>query len=257
MSSHHLQHQTNMDLILLFVSFISGILTVLAPCVLPLLPVIIGGSFGETTSKFRPYIITISLAASLTIFTLLLKVSTALLSIDPFVWKVVSGGLVILFGFSYLFPDLWSQFTVRLGLNSNSDKLLEKASEKQGILQPILIGASLGPVFASCSPTYTLILATVLPVSFWSGLIYIIVYALGLSVIMLAISLLGKRLVQKLKVLANPNGLFRKVLGLIFLIVGISIILGYDKILESYILDSGFFDVTKIEENILNSTRLK
>jgi cytochrome c-type biogenesis protein len=246
-----------MDLILLFVSFISGILTVLAPCVLPLLPVIIGGSIGETTSKYRPYIITASLAISLTVFTLLLKVSTAFLSIDPFVWKVVSGGLVILFGFSYLFPDVWSQFTVRLGLNSNSDKLLEKASEKQGILQPILIGASLGPVFASCSPTYTLILATVLPVSFWSGLVYIISYAIGLSIIMLAISLLGRKLTKKLNVVSNPHGKFRKVLGIIFLVVGLSIILGYDKLLEAYILEFEFFDITKIEEKILEFTNIR
>jgi cytochrome c-type biogenesis protein len=52
-------------MLLLLISFIAGILTVLAPCVLPLLPVIIGGSLsGNTKQKSRPYIIAASLAGS-------------------------------------------------------------------------------------------------------------------------------------------------------------------------------------------------
>ena len=51
---------------LLFTAFIAGALTVLAPCVLPLLPIIIGGSVsGDTTDRRRPFIITGSLAVSL------------------------------------------------------------------------------------------------------------------------------------------------------------------------------------------------
>ena len=38
---------------LLLISFIAGVLTILAPCILPLLPVIVGGSLdgGETSKK--------------------------------------------------------------------------------------------------------------------------------------------------------------------------------------------------------------
>ncbi|MCA9327976.1 cytochrome c biogenesis protein DipZ, partial [Candidatus Saccharibacteria bacterium] len=68
-------------------SFIAGLLTVFAPCVLPLLPVILGGSFDPTTrDRRRPYIIIASLLASLILFTILLKASTVLIGVDPKVW---------------------------------------------------------------------------------------------------------------------------------------------------------------------------
>ena len=64
---------------LLFVSFIAGVLTVLAPCILPLLPVIIGGA-AQNHERRNPYIITASLAVAVVLFTLLLKFSTLLIN---------------------------------------------------------------------------------------------------------------------------------------------------------------------------------
>src|SRR5664279_2944506 len=74
-----------------FVSLVAGLLTVLAPCVLPLLPVILGGSVvRDGHDRWRPYMITGSLVASLVLFTLLLKASTALIGIDPRVWVIAT-----------------------------------------------------------------------------------------------------------------------------------------------------------------------
>jgi cytochrome c biogenesis protein CcdA/thiol-disulfide isomerase/thioredoxin len=237
---------------LFFTSYLSGILTILAPCVLPLLPIIIGSSVSGS-SKWKPVRITLSLAFSIIAFTLLLKVSTALIGIDPFVWKVISGGIVIFFGLITLFPKIWNTISLKLGLSSSSDKLLEKAGEKQGVIGDILMGMALGPVFASCSPTYGLILATVLPVNFAEGLLYLSVYSLGLATVLLGVSILGRKLINKLKFAANPDGLFKKFLGVLFILVGLAVITGFDKKVEAFVLDSGFFDVTKLEQKLLPS----
>jgi cytochrome c biogenesis protein CcdA/thiol-disulfide isomerase/thioredoxin len=242
-----------MNITLLFTSFLSGVLTVLAPCVLPLLPIIIGGSVGSK-GKYKPYIIIGSLAFSLVIFTLLLKASTILIDIDPAIWKYISGGIVTVFGLIYLFPDVWTNISVKIGFSKNSDVLLDKAGEKNGMLGAILLGAALGPVFASCSPTYSLIIATILPVNFFEGLVYIIVYILGLSTVMLAIAILGRTLTKRLTKIADPKGLFKRVLAVMFLIVGVSIITGFDKKIEAEILDSGYFDITKTEQKILEKS---
>ena len=69
---------------LLFISFIAGVLTVLAPCILPLLPVVVGSSVGAR-SKATPFIVIGSLALSILLFTYLLKASTAFISIPPYV----------------------------------------------------------------------------------------------------------------------------------------------------------------------------
>lgn len=241
---------------LILLSFFAGILTVLAPCVLPLLPIIIGSSVAAK-DKNKPYWITLGLVVSITIFTLILKASTLLLNVDPFVWKIVSGGIVIIFGLIYIFPKVWEKITTSLNLSNNSNQLLNKAKQKDGILGSLLIGGALGPVFASCSPTYSLIIATVLPVNFYEGLAYIVIYALGLGVVMLGVALFGRAFTNKLKFFSNPNGIFKLILGIIFLVVGISIITGFDKKVETAILNSGYFDVTKIEQNILEKNMPK
>jgi cytochrome c biogenesis protein CcdA len=45
-----------MNVTLLFTSFLAGLLTVIAPCILPLLPVIVGGSL-TGKNKWKPLII--------------------------------------------------------------------------------------------------------------------------------------------------------------------------------------------------------
>jgi cytochrome c biogenesis protein CcdA len=240
-----------MSATLLLFSYVFGLLTVLAPCVLPLLPVIIGSS-STGNNKWNPYLVITGLVVSITLFTILLKASTLLLQIDPQIWKFVSGGIVLVFGLIYLFPDLWDKFSMRFNLSAKSDQNLEKASKKEGLFGSLLIGAALGPVFSSCSPTYFLIIATILPVSFFEGLLYIIVYSLGLATVMLGIALLSRGLVQRLKLFTNPNGTFKKVLGVLFLIVGISIILGFDKQIETWILDSEFYGLIDFEQGFID-----
>ncbi|USN58209.1 MAG: hypothetical protein H6767_08010 [Candidatus Peribacteria bacterium] len=73
---------------------------------------------------------------------------------------------------------------------------------------------------------------------------------------MLAIALLGQKFIAKAKWAADPKGWFKKVLGVLFLFVGIAIISGFDKVIETKILDAGYFDVTQIEGKILDRVEL-
>ena len=162
-------------MLLLIGSFIAGMLTVLAPCVLPLLPIIIGGSVsGNKKDPRRPYIITFSLAVSLIAFTLLLKASTLLVNIPPNAINYVSGTLIITLGIFSLFPLVYEKIISKLGIQSRSQRLLGKGTQnKNSIVGPIVTGAALGPVFSSCSPVYAYILATILPGSFAEAMVYI------------------------------------------------------------------------------------
>lgn len=241
-----------LDSLLLFTSFVSGALTILAPCVLPLLPVIVGGAAGST-NKWYPFILTSSLAASVILFTLILKVSTLFISVPQSFWKFLSGGIVLFFGLILLLPKIWELITVKLNLLGRSQKGLATARTFDSTWGGILMGAALGPVFASCSPTYFVILATVLPVSFVSGLIYLIVYGIGLALMLGLIAFFGQKLTMHLGWAANPHGLFKKILGVLLVLVGLSILTGVDKKIETAILDAGL-GVTDFETNLLNKT---
>lgn len=115
---------------IILISFFSGVLTVLAPCVLPLLPVILGGSLAGQSNR-RPYIIITSLILSLLIFTLLLKASTVLIDVDPSFWEYFSGGLLVLFSITLIFPRAWTWLMEITGIEKLSQNSLEAASHQE------------------------------------------------------------------------------------------------------------------------------
>lgn len=234
----------------LLLSFVAGILTVLAPCILPLLPVVIGSS-ASGRSRYTPYIVVGSLALSIIIFTFLLKVSTAFITVPPSVWSYISGGIILGFGLILLFPGIWERLPGVQKLAVDSNQLLGSGYQKKSVWGDIVIGAALGPVFSTCSPTYFVILASVLPASFLLGSLYLLAYVVGLSITLLGIGLLGDRLTAKMSKLSDSRGYFKRGLGLLFILVGVFVLSRYDKVLQTKILSTGFLDITKVEQTLL------
>ncbi len=241
---------------LLIIAFLSGVLTVLAPCVLPLLPIVMGASAEDGNNKKIPLVIITSLSVSIIIFSLLLKASTVLIGVPPSFWKAFSGGMIIALGIITIFPNLWKSITSKFWLSDNSNKLLHKSQEKKWIKKYVFMGFALGPVFSSCSPTYALILAIVLPAGFIFGLFALISYTLGLAVILFAIAVFWQKLIKNLKWASDPNGLFKKILWVVFVLVGLAIFTGYDKKIEAAILEAGFLNTTIFEQSIIDELEL-
>lgn len=240
-------------MLLLIISFIAGILTILAPCVLPVLPVIVGGSIGsQAKERFRPYVITTSLALSIIVFTLLLKVSTLLINLSSNVLNDISGGLLLALGVVAIFPEWWEWFVVKLNWQAASQRFLGRGDQnKDKYVGAVLVGIALGPVFASCSPTYAFILASILPHSFASGLIYLAVYSVGLAATLLLVSLLGKRIISRFSWAVDTHSWFRRGVGILFVIIGILIISGHEVNFETWVANHLPFDETKIERILL------
>lgn len=219
-------------------SFIAGVLTVLAPCVFPMLPVILGGSIGAK-NIIRPIVVVASLAISIIAFTLLIKVFA--IGIPENFLKAISAGIIIFFGVSLIFPHLWEKISAKFSLGSSSQNLLQKSSQKKGIIGYIFLGASLGPVFSACSPTYFLIVGTVLPQNFFIGFINLLVYAFGLFLVLMIVAIFGQKATRNLAWASSGQGIFKKIFGVLFILMGIGIFLGYDKKLESALLNNDFF----------------
>lgn len=235
---------------LLIPSFFAGVLTVLAPCVLTLLPVILGGS-ATSKNKLRPLIISLSLGVSVVLFTLLLKGATIFINIPDAFWRYFSGSIVLLFGATLLLPNLWTKFCIKTGIYKTEGLLHKNSEEQETTKGAIILGASLGPVFTTCSPTYAIIIATVLPQNLSVATINLVIYAIGLMIPLLLIGYGGRSVVSKFKGAANPNGWFKKTLGLLLILTGLAIITGFDKTIENFILDSGYLGPIEIEQNLI------
>jgi cytochrome c biogenesis protein CcdA len=245
------------------VSFLAGALTVAAPCVLPLLPVVVGGSIARSPSSngatepswHRPIIVAAALAVSVVAFTLLLKTTTALLGVPQTVWQIVAGGIVVLLGLILVFPHAWDGLMIRTGLSARTGATLDRSSRRRGIAGDILLGAALGPTFSSCSPTYALLVATILPASFGDGLLYVSLYAVGLAATLLAIAFVGQALVRRLGWLTRPDGWFRRATGILLIAVGIAVIFSLDRTLQAWILEQGWYEpIERFERSLFGST---
>lgn len=241
---------------LLFGAFIAGMLTVLAPCVLPLLPIIIGGSLTVSDKhkpdRLRPIIIAASLAVSLVIFTLLLKATTLLIHVPPSYYTDISGGILVLLGLALLFPGTYEWVIIQLNLQAKSQQLLGKnALRSDRYVGPIITGAALGPVFSSCSPVYAYILATILPVNFTQAIVYMVSYIIGLCGMLLLIGILGQRFTKKIRFAINPRGIFQRTIAVLFILVGILIFTGGNVRLQTYVSEHTPFDFDSLSAKLL------
>ncbi len=241
-------------MIVLLGAVLAGVLTTVAPCVLPMLPVIVGSSVVATgpadptdaeavaaarrLARRRAYVITASLGASLAVFTLLLKATTALIDIPTQAWAAISGGILIVLGLTGLFPAAWDRVSAALRLQARSTGRLSAARQRDGLGGQVLTGAALGPVFSSCSPLYGYVVVTVLPADFWWGMALLAAYLFGLCATLLAVSLAGQRLLRNVGWLADPHGWFRRALGAVFILVGVAILTGFDKTVQTWVLQN-------------------
>lgn len=226
---------------LLIVAFLAGMLTILAPCVVSLIPILLARTSDGSKSHSATLVI-VGLGISIIVFSILLKSTTLLLGVPSATWAIISGVIIILFGLVTLFPRLWDWVVLKTRLPIVAQQNMSKASTKKGVWGDLLLGASLGPVFSACSPTYALIVASILPVDPLLGLVYLIAFVIGLSLMLALLAIFGRALVKKLGWGINPNGVFRKVLGIILLVIGVMIVTGLDKDLLTLLVESGWYD---------------
>lgn len=229
---------------LLLASFLAGALSVLAPCVVAFVPAMFSRGYGLSrgTGERRPWVAVAALGVSVIVFSVVLKSTTLLIDVPPRFWSVVSGVIVALFGVVMIWPRLWDAVAFRLGLGSRAQERLARASTRRGIGGDILLGASMGPVFSACSPTYALIVAAILPAEPLRGLGYLLAYVAGLTLLLAAVMAGGRALIARLRWAIDPEGVFHKVLGVVLVLIGVAIATGLDKALLTLLVEQGLFD---------------
>lgn len=233
---------------LLLISFLAWILSVLAPCVLPVLPVIFGWS-GTDLQMGKALRILWSALVFIFVFTFLLKVSTAFIWISTQTRAMISWGIILLYGCTIVFPLLRERLQTKFPSRWTNNT-------KQWARWDILLWASLWPIFTSCSPTYTLLLATILPQSITQWILWILAYLLWFWWF-LYILLRGWRvLIKQFMSFADSQGWFKKLLWWILIATWILIISWWMKKIETRMvmhLPNSIF----LEEQLLQAVQPK
>lgn len=234
------------------IAILAGLFTVVAPCILPLLPIVIGASdVGEKRISKRAITVIVSISVSIIAFTLILKSTTLFISIPQIFWNSFSGVIIILVGLAIVYPSLWTKVPFVNKLSILSNKAVGAGYKKKSYKGDMLIGLALGPIFTTCSPTYLFIIATTLPASFFVGLVYLLGFTFGLALALFIIAYFGQKIVNKIGEHMQATGRIKQVIGIIIIVVGILILSGYDKKLETLILDSGYRATIRLEDNLI------
>lgn len=221
-----------------FFSLVAGSLSILSPCVLPLIPILITSALN--THKLGPYALAGGLALSFTVVGVFLATLGASLGLDQDTFRIVAAILLIVFGVILLSAGLQERFAVAAsGLSSSGQSLLNRVSTDT-LGGQFMLGLILGVVWSPCvGPTLG---AAITLASQGESLGHITLvmalFGLGAGVPLILLGLLSRQAMMRFRdklLLAGQTG--KKVLGILLLLVGFMIIFGWDKQLESLALD--------------------
>src|SRR4051794_21226809 len=209
--------------LLMAFAFLAGIGTALSPCVLPVLPIAL--SAGATGGSRRPLGIVTGLALSFTFATVaLVYVIHALGLPDDLLRKLAIAGLIG-FGIALAIPAVGDRIEARLSRVAGGRRA--RGGEDGGFGSGLLLGASLGLVYAPCAGP---ILAGVITLSasqtFTAGrLATALAYGIGSAVALYVLMLGGRRLTRRL---ARRSGRLQQGLGVVMAVVGVLMLANVD-----------------------------
>jgi cytochrome c biogenesis protein CcdA len=219
-------------------AFAAGLLTLLNPCVLPVLPIVLAASL--QADRRGPLLLACGLSLSFVLLGLFVLVLGASVGIDQEMMTTAGAVLMIGFGLVMLVPQLNERFAmVTAGFAGNIDGRMNDV-DGTSLRGQFLGGAMLGAVWSPCvGPTLggAISLASQGQDIFWAGAI-MAAFALGISSVILALAYGAREVIaRRQKTLRRLTGKAKPILGITFLCVGLGIIFGLDHWLEGWLLD--------------------
>lgn len=220
-------------LLLILFAFIAGVVTILSPCILPILPIVLSGSLAG--GRKRPFGVVAGFIGSFTFFTLALTAIVKATGLSSDALRTVAVIVIFLFGLSLIIPQtqlfLEKLFTKLSGITPKNEN-------RDGFFGGVLVGLSLGLIWAPCVGP---ILASVITLAVTSQVNFASVfitfaYALGSGLPMLAITLGGRQLLQKVPWLLNNTAKIQQVFGVLMMVVALGIYFNIDRQFQAYIL---------------------
>lgn len=218
-------------------SFAAGALTILSPCVLPLIPIVLGSA--AQRDRFGPLALSVGLVASFTLTGFVVAVFGSSLGLDGEIVRSVGAILLILLGLAMLLASGQQWFAKLAGPIANWASAKQHSLADKGLAGQALIGVLLGIVWSPCVGP-TLGTATVLASQGRSlGAVAVVMgaFGLGIAVVLLILSLATRKFMQRWQGRMMVTGHRGKVvLGALLIIIGLAILLGLDRLLEAAIL---------------------
>jgi cytochrome c-type biogenesis protein len=220
------------------IAFGAGVLSTLSPCVLPLLPIIIGSSLNE--HKVGPFAVAGGMALSFAMIGTMLASISASIGLNQNSFRLVAAIIMGIIGVVLISKNLQERFAVASsGISGVGNNLLARVSIG-GVGGQFIIGLLLGLIWSPCvGPTLgaAVTIASqgkdLLKVAFMMA-----IFGLGAGLPIVILGLLSRQAMMKAKVkLQGVGGIGKTILGAFLVIACLAILSGKDKAVEEYLVN--------------------
>ena len=211
----------------LVLALLAGIVTVAAPCTLPMLPILLGASVGQS-GKARPAMIALGFIISFSATALLVSAITRVFDFDPNSLRTGAAILLVGFGLLMIWPAPLEWLSIRLG-GITSDAAGNAAS-RGGNLGGFVLGTTLGLVWTPCAGPVLGSILTVVATSkdtAWASIL-LVVYAIGAAIPMLAIAYGGQAVTTRVRSIARISPKLQQGFGVVVIGFAVASYFQYD-----------------------------
>lgn len=222
----------------LTLAFVAGVLSILSPCVLPVLPIVLGAAASE--HRWGPAALAAGLAVSFVVIGLFVATVGYSLGLDADLLRNVAAALMIALGVVLLVPRLQVQLALAGAPLANWSDRHFGAAPKSGLAGQASVGLLLGAVWSPCVGP-TLGAASILAAQGQDlGEVgaTMLAFGLGAGLPLAALGLLSREAVLRWRTRLLSGGAGAKVaFALVLVAIGVLVLTGLDKRLETWLVD--------------------
>lgn len=218
-------------------AYVAGALTILSPCVLPLVPIVLGSA--AQAHRLGPVALAAGLVGSFTGVGFAVATLGAASGFDGEIVRLGGAMLLILAGLALLIPIIQAWMTHAATPLADWASARQSGMERFGLVGQAAIGVLLGLVWAPCVGP-TLGAATVLAAqgeNLWAVAVTMLAFGSGIASVLLVIAFATRGLLSRWRgrMMATGSG-GKRVLGGLLVVVGLLILTGTDKMVEGAIV---------------------
>jgi cytochrome c-type biogenesis protein len=226
----------------LLLALLAGIVTIAAPCTLPMLPILLGASVGQT-GKARPAMIALGFVVSFSATALLLSAITRIFDFDPNSLRTGAAILLLGFGLLMIWPAPFEWLSIRL--NGLASGAAGNAASRQGNIEGhmegniggFVLGTTLGLVWTPCAGPVLGSILTIVATSkdtAWAST-QLVVYAIGAAIPMLAIAYGGQTVTTRVRSIAKISPRLQQGFGAVVIVFAVASYFQYDTLIVAWL----------------------
>ena len=218
---------------------LAGVLTILSPCVLPLVPIVVASA--ASAHRFGPLALAGGLSLSFVTFGLFIATIGRHTGLDSESLRMVGGVILLLLGAVLMSSTLQHRFALAgAGIGSMADGFMQKITP-EGWSGQLLLGLILGVVWIPCVGP-TLGAASILA---WQGenlgqvAIVMTLFGLGAAAPLLLIGTLSREaLIRWRGKISSAGHVGKMIFGVLVIVVGLGTVTGVDRALEAWLVQN-------------------